>query len=170
MVGAIDPTALLAACVHADATTGSIDLDPDTVRALVAAYVERDTLRAAVERLRAIADEDHVLDLIGEVGGMSRHLQESQAERASLTALANAKQAWIDGAKVDIASLEDQVTALRAAVARMTGPEAVEAASRAAYEVDGGPTWGVYVADGEPTVYREYGAAAVRAITALGVP
>jgi len=73
-------------------------------------------------------------------------------------------------APILLAAHEAEVTALRAAVARMAGPEAVEAASRAAYEVDGGPTWDEYVADGEPTVYREYGAAAVRAITALGAP
>lgn len=44
----------------------------------------------------------------------------ADAEVAALTATINAKQSWIDGAKVDIAALEEQVATLTARIAELT--------------------------------------------------
>ena len=126
-------------------------LDPATVRALVAAYVEQQRTPAQGDRVTFA----HRIERMVRVAARYR------AERDALRDTLNAKQAWIDGARIDIDGLTAEVTALRAAVARMTGAEAVEAAAEAMVAATGGFV-GPY--------RRTDAAAAVRAIAALGAP
>jgi hypothetical protein len=106
----IDPTALLGLCDEHESAydlyvgAGVVAVPADTVRALVAAYVERDQMRAEVKRLR-------------------------KPHRACEACGCDGCEYCTDEALV--AERDDaraEAKALRAAVARMTGPEAVEAA------------------------------------------
>jgi hypothetical protein len=119
----IDPTALLA--LTEGRPPWGVTLDVDTVRALVAAYVERDALRGFWHR---------------------------DSDRAD----------WLDAQVTAIAVERD---ALRAAVARMAGPEAVEAVATA-LAASSNLDMDLYGTD----ELDEAAAAAVRAIAALGAP
>jgi hypothetical protein len=136
----IDPTAPDPNLAHGVAMTGHVILGPEVYEALVAAYVERDALRAEVERLTREVDS-------------TAHFR-----------------AGADYARMVKATAE--VTALRAAVARMTGPEAVEVART---DLRGLPViWHNDVLPlaavlGDENV-ADVAAAAVRAIAALGAP
>jgi ribonuclease D len=137
---------------------------PCTVRALVAACVERDALRAEV------AEWKHVDYYARQTrANLEAKALRLEADLAEWRDLAESQRDIIVGHVAGEQNIADallheraEVTALRAAVARMTGPEAVEAVAQALHDGEvptcqGGPRW-----------HGEDAAAAVRAIAALG--
>ena len=90
---------------------------PDTMTEVAQTAAAR--ADAAEEKVRhhnrefiKVAEElgaEHALRVAAEAerDGLSRHLEDSQAEVARLTALVHAKESWIEGAKVDLDGYDD---------------------------------------------------------------
>ena len=104
-----------------------------TVQQAVAVERQRDEARAEAQRAtawhmealddlaRAVCALDTSKAIASErrarVNRLVEAVERERAERLALTALLNAKQSWIDGAKVDMAAMEEELAKALAAIA-----------------------------------------------------